>query len=109
MPPKDFSCLQCGHCCLGLGSELSATAEDVALWEENGRDDILAWVDEVASGIYDIWIHPRTGEDVKRCPWLRKLPGQEKFICRIQDMKPEVCRNYPVSRKHAESTGCKGL
>lgn len=24
-------------------------------------------------------------------------------------MKPEVCRNYPVSREHGEVTGCKGL
>jgi Fe-S-cluster containining protein len=63
----------------------------------------------VASGIYDIWIHPRTGEDVRRCPWLRKLPGKEKFVCLIQDMKPEVCRNYPVSRTHAGETGCKGF
>ena len=109
MPLKHFSCLQCGHCCLSLGFELSATAEDIALWEENGRDDILAWVVEVATGIYDIWVHPRTGEDVDRCPWLRKLPRQGKFICRIQDMKPEVCRNYPVSQEHGEATGCKGM
>ncbi len=110
MPPEGFSCKQCGNCCLNLDAHWScATDQDIALWEENGRDDILAWVDEVFPGVYDLWIHPRTGEDVDRCPWLRKLPRQEKFICRIQDMKPEVCRNYPVSREHGEVTGCKGL
>ena len=109
MSPIGFSCLQCGHCCLNLGFELSATAGDVAVWEKHGRDDVLAWVDEVVAGVYDIWIHPQTGEEVRRCPWLRKLPRQEKFICRIQDLKPEVCRNYPVSQEHGEMTGCKGM
>ncbi len=32
-----------------------------------------------------------------RCPWLRKLPNQEKYICRIYDDRPEDCRVYPVS------------
>ena len=50
-----------------------------------------------------------TGEDVKRCPWLRKLPNQEKFICRIHDVKPEHCRAYPKSMKHALKTGCRGF
>jgi Fe-S-cluster containining protein len=110
MPPKGFSCKQCGNCCLNLGAyQACATDEDIALWEESGRDDILEWVDEVGPGIYDIWISPRTGDDVSRCPWLRKLPRQEKYICRIQDMKPGLCRNYPLSKDHAEKTGCMGF
>lgn len=110
MPPKGFSCKQCGNCCLNLDAyQTCATDEDVALWEKNGRDDILGWVDEVVPGIYDIWVSPRTGDDVSRCPWLRKLPRQEKYICRIQNMKPEVCRNYPLSKNHAEKTGCMGF
>ena len=28
---------------------------------------------------------PVTGDDVKRCPWLRKLPDQDKYICRIHE------------------------
>ena len=51
--------------------------------------------------VYDIWISPVTGEDVQRCPWLRKLPNKEKYICRIHDVKPEHCRAYPKSKKHA--------
>jgi Fe-S-cluster containining protein len=50
-----------------------------------------------------------SGDDVKRCPLLRKLPNQEKYICRIHDLKPEHCRAYPRSRKHAQKTGCKGF
>jgi Fe-S-cluster containining protein len=59
--------------------------------------------------VYDIWINPRTGDDVSRCSWLLKLPGKNKFICRIQYMKPEHCRNYPLSREHAENTSCPGF
>lgn len=32
-----------------------------------------------------------------RCPWLRKLPGQRKFICRIYKDRPEDCKHYPVT------------
>jgi Fe-S-cluster containining protein len=59
--------------------------------------------------MYDIWLHPETGEDVSRCPWLRKLPWQKMYICRIQDIKPEICRDYPVSKEGAEETGCPGF
>jgi Fe-S-cluster containining protein len=110
MPPKRFACTQCGHCCLNLGAfQTCATEADIALWEEHGRDDILEWVEEIAPGIYDIWMNPQTGGDVSRCPWLRKSLRQNKYICRIQDMKPEICRNYPHSRKKAEETGCPGF
>ena len=73
----------------------------------------MEWVDPISVGedqfVYDIWISPRTEDDVARCPWLRKLPGKEKYICRIHDVKPVHCRRYPQSREHAEETGCKGL
>lgn len=106
---EGFSCKQCGNCCLNLdGYYTCATKNDIRMWEENGRNDILRWVDKVGDGIYDIWINPRTGDDVSRCPWLRKLPQHEKYICRIHDMKPEVCKDYPISKNHAEVTGCKG-
>ena len=32
-----------------------------------------------------------------RCPWLRKLPNQEKYICRIYYDRPDDCKYYPVS------------
>ena len=91
----------------------SVSDEDIKLWESKGRDDILDWVAPILLGenqfIYDIWISPVTGEDVQRCPWLRKLPDREKYVCRIHDMKPQHCRDYPKSRKHAEETGCRGF
>jgi Fe-S-cluster containining protein len=115
MPPPDFKCKQCGNCCLNLDDafETCATEEDIRLWSQEKRDDILEWVDPIPVGggqfVYDIWISPDTGDDVSRCPWLRKLPKKDKYVCRIHDVKPEHCRQYPRSRKHAEETGCRGF
>ncbi|MBI4683622.1 MAG: YkgJ family cysteine cluster protein [Nitrospirae bacterium] len=112
MPPKDFSCKQCGNCCLNL-PVTTALEEDLLLWEGEGREDILEWVAliPIANNVfaYDIWLHPKTGSDVERCPWLRRLPGKNKYVCRIHKVKPTVCKEYPKSKKHAKKTGCKGF
>lgn len=80
-------------------------------WEAAGRDDILAWVGLIAVGdtrVYDLWIDPKTGDDVSRCPWVEQVPGTDRYVCRIHDLKPDQCRRYPQSRKHADETGCQG-
>lgn len=110
-----FNCKQCGHCCLNLSGAFSTcvSEEDIRMWEAEGREDILEWVVPISIGegqmIYDIWLNPTTGEEVSRCPWLRKLPNKDKYICRIHDVKPAHCRDYPHSREHAEETGCVGF
>ena len=74
MPPKNFKCKQCGNCCLNLydAFSTSATEDDIRMWQDEGRNDILEWVDPISLGndhfIYDIWISPNTGEDIQRCP-----------------------------------------
>jgi Fe-S-cluster containining protein len=89
-----------------------ANPKDIELWKSEGRDDILAWVTVIRTdGLpeYDLWTSPTTGEEVERCPSLRKLPNKNKYACRINKAKPKHCRDYPPSRKHAEETGCKGF
>ena len=114
-PPQTFKCKQCGNCCLNLNDafQTSVSDEDIAMWKREGQCDILEWVDSIFLGedhyIYDIWINPKTGDDVCRCPWLRKLLKQNKYICRIHDVKSEHCRNYPRSRNHAEETECNSF
>ena len=77
----------------------------------SGWGDILEWVEifdfdgEEAFG--DLWISPKTGEEVYQCPWLRKRPLKDTYKCRIHETKPEHCRSYPKSKKHALTTGCK--
>ncbi len=114
MPPEYFKCRQCGNCCINLGDAFStcATEEDIYLWEEEGRTDILEWVGFIPLGdeyIYDLWIDPQTDDDVTQCPWLKKLSKQNKYICCIHDVKPHHCRTYPKSKQHAEETGCPGF
>jgi len=111
---EKFKCVQCGNCCLNLNDAICTTAdpEDLIRWEKEGRWDILDWVSYLLEDdrtLADLWISPKTGEDVTRCPWLRKLPGKEKYKCRIHDTKPAHCIKYPKTKKHALTTGCKGF
>lgn len=113
MKQRGFHCRQCGHCCLNLHDAIATCAAeaDVRRWKAAGRNDILAWIDPIAVGnecVYDLWVNPKTGEDVRRCPWLRKVTGQDRYLCRIHEFKPEHCREYPKSRRHADETGCPG-
>jgi len=108
-----FVCRQCGQCCRVLEYHQEATAEDVARWRELGRNDILKWVgifkkDGRISG-YRIWVIPGTRRIADQCPFLEKIASENRWICRIHDVKPTICRNYPVSRKHAVMTGCPGI
>lgn len=115
MPPKGFRCKRCGKCCNGELNivPLSASDSDIQMWLDNGRDDILDWVAPIIlEGVacsYDIWIDPESGEEAHQCPWLVKSPHNDGYQCRIQDVKPEVCREFPTSRKHAEKVGCSGF
>jgi len=100
-----FECQQCGRCCLKYGNCLSATDEDIELWERTGRSDIVEWVG--VGG--DLWINQSTHKEAARCPWLHKLPGKNQYLCRIYETKPEICRNYPVTKEQAKEDGCPGL
>lgn len=84
-------CLKCGRCCESFGGHLSASRADLARWREAGRDDILAWVG--ASGW--LWVDPSTGRLTDACPYL-EVEGPDQATCAIQDLKPDICRDYPT-------------
>lgn len=44
-----------------------------------------------------------------RCPWLRKLPNRDKYICRIYNDRPEDCKQYPVSIEEMVRDECEML
>ena len=97
-------CNQCGKCCIRYGGGgLSVTAGEIDRWETD-RPDIA---DYVSDG--EIWISPVTGRQMPRCPWLRKLPNQEKYICRIYNDRPDECRHYPVTIDEMIRDGCEML
>ena len=108
---ETFSCHRCGHCCQTLQFHTECTARDYELWEARGRRDITEWVGLVRkNGIvsYQIWVVPGTRQYADVCPWLREIPDQNRYECRIRGVRPEICRQYPGSRKHADMTGCMG-
>ena len=110
---EDFHCRQCGKCCQTLDYRNEITKEDVNMWKCLGRTDILEWVGVFKRGdqgeVYRIWMKPGTREFAVTCPFLKKHPNENRWLCRIHDVKPRICRQYPVSRKHAVMTGCPGF
>ena len=112
MTQKNFNCKRCGNCCL-YASFNEVEEADIRLWEKNDRIDILEWVRRKPIGdgeyAYEVWIDPRTRHEVDRCPWLRKLPHNGQYVCKIHNLKPTICRYFPASRKHAAEIGCKGF
>ncbi|PCJ20875.1 MAG: zinc/iron-chelating domain-containing protein, partial [SAR86 cluster bacterium] len=86
------NCNQCGKCCTKYSyGGLSATKDEIELWE-SFRPDVFAYVQKG-----EIWIDPDTGTQLKRCPWLRRVPGQEKYTCDIYFDRPDDCKFYPVT------------
>lgn len=110
---NSFECRQCGRCCRSLDYHYEVKAEDVEMWRSLGRSDILKWVETVfrkdETVGYRIWVVPGTQKLARTCPFLKKEPTGNRWGCTIHDVKPLICRNYPVSRKHAVMTGCRGF
>ena len=108
-----FRCRQCGQCCRSLNYQDALTAADVDAWRRLGRTDILEFVGVFERkghpDAYRIWLTPGTRQLADRCPFLKKVPEKNRWTCRIHDVKPGICRQYPVSRKHARMTGCPGF
>lgn len=87
-PPR---CHCCGRCCEAFGGHLHASRADVERWRRLGRDDLL----ERVSSVNWIWMNPETGKLEDRCPFLVRT-GPETAACSIQDVKPDMCRDYPT-------------
>lgn len=79
------------------------TADEVEYWEIF-RPHISNFVSEGK-----IWIDPDTGKQLKRCPWLKQLPGEEKYICDIYFDRPDDCKHYPVTIEQMIKDECEML
>lgn len=108
-----FKCRQCGHCCHNLDYYDQLTEADYNRWQALKREDILMTVRCVRRGnntfAYRMWEKTGIEKPGSPCPWLYKAPTQNGWECRIHDVRPEICRQYPGSRKHADMTGCPGF
>jgi Fe-S-cluster containining protein len=110
---EDFKCLQCGRCCRYLDYHKELIHKDYLLWQSLGRTDIMERVKLIRKAgkvvAYRIWIDPVTHQILESCPWLKKDSEHNLYICRIHDVRPGICRQYPGSRKHARMTGCSAF
>jgi len=85
-------CNQCGKCCTKYGGTgLSVSDEEIASWGLFSPDI----ADYVRQG--EIWFSPSTGKQLQQCPWLQKIPNQDKYTCDIYFDRPNDCRYYPVT------------
>ncbi len=97
-------CNQCGKCCTNYSDGgLSATASEIEYWEIF-RPAIYSYV---SGG--KIWISPNTGKQLKRCPWLRQLPDQDKYTCDIYYDRQEDCNNDHVTIEQMVKDECEML
>ena len=97
-------CNQCGKCCENYGGGgLSASANEIEFWEIF-RPHIYKYV---SGG--NIWIDPDTGNQIERCPWLRQLPNQGKYVCDIYYDRPDDCKHYPVTIEQMIKDECEML
>jgi Fe-S-cluster containining protein len=96
--PPGSPCTQCGKCCThpGFMGTLQATGADVKRWRCEGRDDILRFAHVLGSPSdpwADLWID-ETGTERERCPFVRKVRGQNRYLCTVYETRPQVCRDY---------------
>ena len=88
-------CNQCGKCCIKYGGEdLSATKEEIDLWEIFNPDIFKYVINN------EIWFDPETGERLTSCPFLDIAPKKNsldpnRYTCSIYLDRPEDCRHYP--------------
>src|SRR5215470_7590213 len=92
-------CSRCGKCCTTphVPGTFTATGEDVKRWIREGRDDILECIDILGppeDPYADLWYSPVTGEDVSRCPFVRKGRNLPTYRCTIYETRPQQCRDY---------------
>lgn len=98
------ACNACGKCCVKYSNgRLSASAEDIALWD-SFRPDISEFV---VDG--QIWFEPSTKELIELCPWLKKDPDSARYVCDIYLDRPEDCRAYPATVRDMVVDECEML
>ena len=54
-------------------------------------------------------MNPDTGQQIERCPWLRKAPNQNSYTCDIYYDRPDDCKFYPVTVEQMVNDECEML
>lgn len=104
------ACTCCGKCCTNstFMTTLQVERSDVERWEDEGREDILRFVQPAGDGMFDVWIDEK-GVERERCPFVRKDRNRDTYRCTIYETRPEVCRQFPREYGHMVFVGCEIL
>jgi Fe-S-cluster containining protein len=93
-----LSCKRCGKCCLEWGAYFVLITEgDIERWRNEGRMDILQYLEFLEGNIAFGWIHPQTKEKLSRCPFLLYEIDTSRYLCKIHNTKPKRCKDYYCS------------
>ena len=122
----DEPCEQCGLCCRIFGPGITPTAENMYVWIEQGRKDILRWfvavmengitipctdlpAEDLGNMVSVEMRNPDTGEYVTVCPFLRRV-AKQRYLCGIHQVKPDMCCTYqPWTWGETYFNRCRGL
>ena len=94
------NCNQCGKCCIKYSNGgLSASEDEIKHWD--------VFKPEVHNFVNDgkIWMDPKTGTQLKICPWLRK--ENNLYTCDIYFDRPNDCKYYPVTIEQMINDECE--
>ena len=98
------NCNQCGKCCIKYSNGgLSASEDEIKHWDIF-TPDIYNYVSDGK-----IWISPETGKQLTLCPWLKKLPNENKYTCDIYYDRPDDCKYFPVTIEQMTNVECEML
>ncbi|NHI93677.1 MAG: hypothetical protein EAX96_14420 [Candidatus Lokiarchaeota archaeon] len=108
----EWSCIQCGDCCKIWGGYIRVMGDDNNRWE-----NIIVKSNLGTFPMFDfiegehIVINPRNGEDLRNCPFLRKMREEDKYICMINDpkIKPNTCRLFQKDQVRIECRNMRAL
>jgi uncharacterized protein len=97
--PPGSPCTNCGKCCTNPSymMTLGATGADVKRWRQEGRADILRFASVLGpdkNPYADLWVDDERGIERSRCPFVRKVPNQNRYLCTIYETRPQICRDY---------------
>lgn len=102
-----YECKQCGQCCKIFkgGFNFYPSKKDLECWEESAPW-LLRYVKKI-DGVYKAFFDPETGKLFEKCHFLKK--DNEKYFCKIHDVKPSVCRDTYLDKRTAEHINCKAF
>lgn len=95
---EKHACTRCGWCC--EHSTIAVSQSDILRWNRTKRKDILIQISFIANypkqGRAGFFITKTTQNPKQPCPFLLWEDGLA--ACSINDTKPRICKDFPISK-----------